>query len=137
MKLEENSITIEQFESLHKCFFFDTYAFYEIIKENKNYEPYLDSVIITTKLNIFELYNRFLKSNNQDLADVSLEEYYPFAIDFNDEVIKNAEKLKILLNKRDVSMTDCIGYCFAKQLGVRFLTGDEAFEKLDNVEYVK
>ncbi|MEK6925095.1 MAG: PIN domain-containing protein [Nanoarchaeota archaeon] len=135
MKLGESFTTIEQ--ELSRCFFFDTYAFYEIIKENKSYEPYLDSIIITTKLNIFELYHRFLKYNDKDLADISFEEYYPFAIEFNEEVIKEAAKLKVLLNKRDVSMTDCIGYCLAKQLGVKFLTGDEQFEKMEHVEYVK
>ncbi len=34
-------------------------------------------------------------------------------------------------------MTDCIGYIFAKQLGIKFLTGDKEFENLDNVEFVK
>ena len=66
-----------------------------------------------------------------------MNKYYPFAVDFNEEVIKNSAKLKNELNKRDVSMTDCIGYCLAKQLGIKFLTGDEAFENLDNVEYIK
>ena len=117
--------------------FFDTYAFYEIIKENKNYLPYGDVGIVTSKLNIFELYNGFLKSKNGELAEISLEKYYPFVADFDEDVIKNAAKLKLLLNKRDVSMTDCIGYCLAKQLGIKFLTGDDAFEGMENVEFVK
>ena len=39
--------------------------------------------------------------------------------------------------KRNVSMTDCVGYILAKQLGIKFLTGDKEFEHLDNVEFVK
>ncbi len=138
MNLEENSIMIENDEvKSGKSFFFDTYAFYEIIKENKNYLNYIDSIILTTKLNIFELYNRFLKINDLYLANIAIDNYYPFAVDFNQDVIKEAAKFKILLNKRDVSMTDCIGYCLAKQLGIKFLTGDEQFENMENVEYVK
>lgn len=138
MNLEESSITIENADDLKKQgLFFDTYAFFEIIKENKNYERYLDEPIATTKLNISELYFGFLKSKNEDLAQTSLDKYYPFVMDFDENVIKEAAKLKILLNKRDVSMTDCIGYCLARQLGIRFLTGDDAFRNLDNVEFVK
>ena len=118
-------------------FFFDTYAFYEIIKENKNYKKYLSSGIVITKLNIFELYFGFLKNKNLNLAEMSLSEYYPFIVDFDEEVIRKAAELKIRLNKRDVSMTDCIGYALAEQLGIKFLTGDMAFENLDNVEFVK
>jgi predicted nucleic acid-binding protein len=134
MKQEENSI-IDSI--MNNSYFFDSYAFFEIIKENKNYEKYISSEIATTKLNLFELYHGFLKDKNQDLADISFNKYLQFVVDFDEEVIKEAAKLKIKMNKRDVSMTDCIGYCLAKQLGIKFLTGDSAFEGMDNVEFVK
>ena len=118
-------------------FFFDSYAFFEIIKENKNYLPYLSANIVTAKLNLFELYHGFLKDNNEELAKISLEKYYPFALDFDEDVIKEAAKMKFSLNKRDLSMADCIGYCLAKQLGMKFLTGDEQFKDMKNVEFVK
>ncbi len=86
---------------------------------------------------MFELYLGVLREVNEVEAEKVLDKYSPFVVDFNQDVIKNAAKLKILLNKRDVSMTDCIGYCLAKQLGIRFLTGDDAFRDLDNVEFVK
>lgn len=123
--------------SEENSFFFDSYAFFEIIKENKNYLPYLSANIITTRLNLFELYHGFLKDNNEELAKISLEKYYSFALDFDEEVIQSAAKLKLSLNKRDLSMADCMGYCFAKQLGIKFLTGDRQFKEMENVEYVE
>ena len=48
-----------------------------------------------------------------------------------------AAHLKKQLNKRNVSMTDSIGYCLAQQLGIKFLTGDTEFENMDGVEFVK
>ncbi len=138
MKSEETYITIDESKNeKYEDFFFDTYAFYEIIKENKNYEKYLSTRIVTTKLNIFELYFGFLKNKNVDLAEISLNKYYQFAVDFDEEVIKEAAKLKNKLNKRDISITDCIGYELAKQIGIKFLTGDKEFENLYNVEFVK
>ena len=118
-------------------FLFDTYAFLEMLKGNERYEAYLDSGIVTTKLNLFELYLVVCRTEGEKQADIIFQKYYRFAGDFDAEVIKEAAKLKIFLNKRDVSMTDCIGYTFAKQLGIKFLTGDSAFEDLDDVEFVK
>ncbi len=118
-------------------FFFDTYAFLEILRENKNYSKYINSRIITTKLNIFELYLKILREDSEENAKKILEIYYPFANDFDEEIIKMAAHLKKQLNKRNVSMTDSIGYCLAQQLGIKFLTGDTEFENMDGVEFVK
>ena len=137
MNSEENFIIEDAEKEESKNFFFDAYAFYEIIKENQNYKKYLNVGITTTKLNLFELYHVFLKENTEDLAETFLKKYYPFTVDFDENVIVEAARLKIKLNKRDVSMTDCVGYCFAKQLDIKFLTGDNAFEGMANVEFVK
>lgn len=116
--------------------FFDTYAFFEILKGSANYKKYSNVRIITSKLNLFELYSKILREENEEDARKALEEYYPCIKDFDQEVIVAAAKLKKSLNKRDVSMTDCIGYALARQLGIKFLTGDSAFEHLDNVEFI-
>src|SRR3989344_5228619 len=122
MNSEENYINLEE------SFFFDSYAFFEILKANKNYGKYKESEIVTTKLNLFELYFGIIREKGEAEAKKVLDLYYPFATDFDEEVIKEAAKLKNELNKRDVSMTDCIGYALARQLEIKFLTGDKAFE---------
>ena len=55
----------------------------------------------------------------------------------NNEIVKEAAKLKLMFSKQDLSMADCIGYIKAKQLGIKFLTGDKQFEFLPDVEFVK
>lgn len=135
MRQEENSIIVD--DSEQEEFFFDSYAIFEILNGNVNYKRYEDAKVIITKLNIFEIYLKTLRNSGEKNANEVMDKYISFSVDFDEEVIKEAAKLKILLNKRDVSMTDCIGYCLAKQLGIRFLTGDEAFINLENVEYVR
>jgi|SRR3989344_3366984 len=130
MSLEENYIK-------DGSFFFDSYAFFEILRGNKNYEVYKKFKVVTTKLNIFELYLGLLKDIDEESADKYFEKYYKFVVDYDEEVIKSAAKLKNKLNKRDLSMTDCIGYVLSKRLGIKFLTGDKEFESMDNVEFVK
>ncbi len=127
----------ETFIKSEESYFFDSYAFFEILKANKNYTKYTQVEIITTKLNLFELYLGTVREKSETEAREVLDLYYQFAVDFDKKTIEEAAKLKNQLNKRDVSMTDCIGYTMAKQLGIKFLTGDKEFENLENVEFVK
>jgi len=131
MNLEKNYI------DLCNSVFFDTYAFFEILKGNPNYSKYSSYKIITTKLNLFELYLGLLRDVDEEKAELEFERYYGFIVNFDGEVLKEAARLKMKLNKRNVSMVDCIGYSLARQLGIKFLTGDKEFEGMDNVEFCK
>lgn len=58
-------------------------------------------------------------------------------MDYDQNVIEGASRFKLQYKKRNLSMTDCIGYILAKKLGIKFLTGDKEFEDMENVEFVK
>ena len=122
---------------MHNIYFFDSYALAEISLGNPNYKNYIKSGVVLTKLNLFEIYYGLLRDVGEKEAKNFLERYYQFSVDFYKEDIQEAAKLKLKLKKKNVSMTDCIGYAVAKRLNIRFLTGDKEFEYLDNVEFVK
>lgn len=134
MNLEKSYIEEKVVKS---SFFFDTYALFEILKGNERYKRYVGSKITVTKLNLFELYSGILREVDEKNAQNELDNYYKFAVDFDKETIEEAAKMKLALNKRNVSMADCIGYILSKRLGIKFLTGDKEFENLKNVEFVK
>ena len=118
-------------------YFFDSYAIVEIINGNPHYLPYKEVAIITTKLNLFEVcYSLLREGKNQEL-DKFLMYSYNYIIDFDQELIKDAASFRLQYKKKNISMTDCIGYSLAKRLGIQFLTGDREFEHLDKVEFVK
>ena len=54
-----------------------------------------------------------------------------------DDIIKAANVFRNINRKRKLSCVDCLGYTLARSLGVPFLTGDQLFGNLDNVEFVK
>lgn len=118
-------------------YFFDTYAVIEILKGNKNYKKFENSMIFLTKLNLFELHYAVLRNSCKKEANEILDKYYDFVIDFDNTIIKKASELKLKLKKRKISMTDSIGYILAAKLDVKFLTGDKEFEHMDNVEFIK
>lgn len=117
--------------------YFDTYAIFEIIKGNNNYDKYTNATIIITKLNLFELFYGILKDYGETAALEALSRYSSFVVDFDNDTIVQAAKLRLLKKKQNISMTDCIGYITARRLGIKFLTGDMQFNDMPEVEFVK
>ncbi len=123
---------------LTNTFFFDTYAFFEILDGNPAYAPYIKEVsIITTKFNLLELHYGILSSQGKAEADRKYDEYVGFTLPIEDLIFKRASEFRAQHKKRKLSYVDCIGYMLAKTMGVKFLTGDKQFEYLENVEFVK
>ena len=117
-------------------FIFDTYALIEIMNENKNYENYISSETIINDFIFAEFCYKLLRENIK-MADDYIQEVAPAIIHADSSIVKEAMVFRVKYKKRKLSMTDCISYIMAKNLGIRFLTGDKEFEKFDNVEFVK
>jgi len=118
-----------------ELYFLDTYAIFEIIKGNPQYEKYFNANIITTIFNLAELNYNLKKEMTGEMADKYTEDYFNFIIQVTLGDIKNAMDLKT--KHRNLSIPDAIGYAVAKRCNAKFLTGDDDFEHFDNVEFVK
>lgn len=118
-------------------YFLDTYALIEILKENSNYKPYKKGIFITTKLNLLELHYFLLRTTNETIANEVYESFLDLCVEIEDDVYVNSSKLKYEYKKEKLSFVDCIGYLVSKTKGVKFLTGDRAFEGFEGVELVK
>jgi len=119
-------------------FFFDTYAFYEIIVGNPSYLPFTKDVkIVTTQLNLMELYYQLLALYNKEDTMISFKRYEEFIVPISNEIIIGAMDFRKQHYKQDLSYVDCIGYVIAKSMNIPFLTGDKQFEEMANVKFVK
>jgi len=119
-------------------YYFDTYALVEIAKENPNYKKYKDNIkIILNKLNIMEFCYFLLREKKDMLVINTFNNLSKFHVDFSDDVFIEAVKMKNKYKERKLSYVDCLGYCMSKQLKIKFLTGDEKFKDIQNVEFVK
>lgn len=119
-------------------FFADSYAVIEYLKKNKNYIKYFEeNEIITTKLNLMEVYYSALIENDKNYADKVYSSLLPLCTEIHDETIREAMIFKLSKRKTNISYVDAIGYQTAKENGVLFLTGDKEFKGLENVEFVK
>ena len=123
---------------MEKVFFYDTYAIFEIAKGNKNYADYIEDVgIVTTKFNLMELYYRLLVIFGIDVAEFYYNRYRQFVIDVEDSIINKAMIFRVQNKNKDLSYVDCIGYIFAIEKKIKFLTGDIQFKEMGNVEFVR
>ena len=117
--------------------FFDTYALIEIVKINKSYEQYANCLIITTTLNLSEFYFYLLSNLKENEADEILKKFNFSFLEVTESVAKEAAKFRKENYKRKLSYIDCIGYIISKNMGFKFLTGEEFFQDMSNVEFVK
>ncbi len=118
-------------------FFCDSYALIEFARGNLNYTKYLDEVLITSDLNVMELYYAFLRETNREKAEEHYLEWIDGAVKISEDVIRPAMEFKLKYKKENLSYIDCLGYLFAIKNKIRFLTGDEKFENKPGVEFVK
>ena len=120
---------------MSEIFFFDTYAFFEIIRGNPDYKRYEEVNALTTIFNLAELNYGLKKEKTEKIADEITEKYRTFLVDVTLDDIKEAMNLKI--KNKQLSIPDVIGYIISKKFNAKFLTGDECFKEMANVEFVK
>ena len=116
-------------------YFYDTYILIELVKGRlREYKP---KEFITTELNLMELYYILLKVYNKKTAIHFYNLYKVFTIPINDEIIQNAMDFRFSNKKLKLSYVDCLGYITSFQKEIKFVTGDDQFQNLPNLEFVK
>jgi hypothetical protein len=118
-------------------YFWDSYAVIELIKGNTNYSPYSDEPIKICIFNLVEIYWFSLHEFGEQKANEIFNTLKNCVLKLNDETLKEAVKFrKRVYANTKISYADAVGYICAKMHDLKFLTGDSAFEHLDNVEFV-
>lgn len=118
-------------------YFFDTYAIIELARENKNYESFKDKTIITSPMNVAELYYSILLEKDEETANKIINSLNLEIIDINTDVAIKSSLFRFKNKKLKLSYIDCIGYILAKENNLLFLTGDKGFSNIPNVKFVK
>ena len=122
-------------------FFADTYAIIEILKGNENYKKYVNLDLVTTDFNMLELSYALVRDYGKVKALEVLSEvrdaFDIVEVDDIDFVEASEFRLKLREKGKKLSLIDCLGYVVAKRMRIKFLTGDEEFKYLENVEFVK
>ena len=117
--------------------FFDSYAIIEITNGNPKYEKFQGLSVITSVLNIGEIYQLILRKHSKDIADEWFRNFNCEFLEITPEIIVDAIYFRFINKKKDLSLVDAVGYILSLRHKLKFLTGDRQFKELPNVEFVK
>lgn len=120
-----------------ESYLFDTYAIVEILKDNPHYRPYLEKGMVINDFIFSEVAYKLLQLLPPGKANEALADLFPSSLRPSAHSIIKGARLRISRKKANLSITDCISYSMAKEIGIPFLTGDEQFRGMEHVEFVK
>lgn len=118
-------------------YFLDTYALIELIKGNPKFVSYIDKDTVTSLFNLYEFYVYLLKNESEDVAKEYYYEFKRMCVEITDKHIFLSGKFKLANIKTNISYVDSLGYVFAKEEGMKFVTGDKEFKNMENVEFIQ
>ena len=119
-------------------FFYDSYSVLAYLSDSPRYAAYFEkNTGVLTRLNLMEVYYAILRAHGAKAAHEVLEAYSAREIEFSLLDVESSMKLRYELRKLELSYADALGYHIAKKEGLKFLTGDKAFEGLPGVEFVR
>ena len=118
-------------------YFSDSYAIIELAEGRSSYNKFQGIKIVTSKLNIGEIYQITLRKHGKETADNWFKEINFELLEITPEIIVDAIYFRYLNKKKNLSLTDTVGYTLSLKHKLKFLTGDRQFENMPNVEFVK
>ncbi len=120
-----------------QVYFLDSYALHELFAGNEGYSKFQNnSALITTRLNLMEFYYALLRLNSEN-AEQYYDRMLKFTVEISDDTIKKAMRFRLRNKTKDLSYVDAIGYISALEKGAVFVTGDQQFKDMENVEFIK
>lgn len=118
-------------------YFFDSYALIEILLGNQLFEEYKNEDMHITILNLIEVTQYFMQHFGEEKASIICKKLSVYVLELSNEDILNATRFRNENKKKSLSYADCVGYIYAKTHNLVFLTGDDAFRNMPNVEFKK
>ena len=118
-------------------YFHDTYAIIKLIGGAESYGSFKHFKIITSVLNIGEVYAILLRNFGKNRADEWFKGRNFEIVEITPETITEATYFRYMNRKEDLSITDCVGYILSLKTNLKFLTGGKEFQNMENVEFVK
>lgn len=117
--------------------FLDSYAIIEILKGNPRYEKFSEKIAATGKVNLIEVAYHLAQYFPEEKALQIIDSLKIKIIEIKETEITKIAFFRKEHSKKKFSYIDCIGYIIAKENNLKFITGDQAFNGMPNVEFVK
>mgnify|MGYP001605057381 CR=1 FL=1 len=117
--------------------YYDTYILVEIKQENPKFIKFLDQDFIINDMTMAEFYIIIYKEKGQSEADYWHKRLASYCHPVSREILIKALKYRIDHKKEDLSIFDCVGYIYALENNLKFVTGDKEFKNKEGVLFIQ
>lgn len=115
----------------------DTYALWEIQYANPKFSLFSNEQFVITEWTFVEFYRSILKQYDKVTADYWLRKLQPFIKKVNLDILTKAVVFQEENKKTDISIYDAIGYIYAQENNILFVTGDKEFKGRNGVMFIQ
>lgn len=119
---------------LMKCL--DTFILVQIHDNKIDFEKYVNQESIIPHLIMAEFYGILYRRFNQQTAEYWYKRLHHVCVPVPISILFLAIKFKADNKKENLSFFDCVGYIYAQEHNIPFVTGDSAFQHRKGVEFI-
>jgi predicted nucleic acid-binding protein len=114
----------------------DTYALVEMHGGNPDIEHIYEEEYCVPELLVVEFYDIMYRRYGLKTAEYWKRRLSNVTVTTPRELLFLAMRFKRDHNKEDLSFFDCVGYMYARQHKMQFVTGDKAFKGKPGVKFI-
>ena len=115
----------------------DTYVLVEICNGNPKFGDLLKENVIVADLTMAEFYGDLYRKYGLKTAEYWHRRLSSVCRVVPRETLLRAIRYRIDNKKQRLSFFDCVGYVFARENNMLFVTGDKEFKGKEGVEFIK
>lgn len=120
-----------------KMYCLDTYALFEIEKNNPRYRPIAKSDFIIPSAVLAEFCVAMTKRQGKKTGTYWFRQLEQYARDIDADMWMEGLMFREEHRKEKISIVDALGYVYARKNNLPFVTGDKAFENKPGVKFIK
>ena len=115
----------------------DTYALVEVNNGSPKFIGLLARDPVITDITLAEFYADVYRKYDEKTADYWHRKLSAFCRAVSRDILIKAVKFRIDNRQKNLSFFDCVGYLYALENNIPFVTGDKEFEHREGVLFIK
>lgn len=115
----------------------DTYALFELFYGNPKFSQFFVERSIITDWTLVEFFKTMLKEYDKEKAEHWFRKFTPFCKAVDREILRKAVLFQRENKKANISLFDAVGYLYAKENNLFFVTGDKEFKGKEGILFIQ
>lgn len=114
----------------------DTYALIEITQANPKFAFLFKEEFVIPSTTLAEFYGVILRNKGKDEAELWMNKLSGAATGIPLSTMISAQNFRFSNKQKNISFFDGVGYCYAEENNLLFVTGDREFKNLKGVKFI-